>query len=217
MTIRIQLVDDHAITRIGVKAVLQNEKQMNVVAEVDSGHAAVAQALLQQPDVIIMDINMPGLNGIDAARQILARNADIRIIALSMFSERRYVMSMLKTGALGYLLKNHADAEIIPAIHAVIAGRRYLSQPIADMVLRDFTMGRSIDQPGENGMLTAREREVLQLIAEGRRSAQIAGHLRVSEKTVSTHRRKIMTKLDIHSIAGLTKFAIREGLTGLDG
>lgn len=216
MTIRIQLADDHMITREGLKSLIQNEKHMKIVAEVDNGRSAVAEALRLIPDIIIMDINMPGLNGIDATRQILAQHPHIKVIALSMFSERRYVMGMLKAGVSGYLLKNCAFNELLDAIGTVSKGSRYLSQQITDMVMDDFVMGRPADDLSQTVSLTIREREVLQLIAEGLSSVQIATRLHVSEKTISTHRRKIMDKLNIHTIAGLTKFAIREGMTTLD-
>jgi DNA-binding NarL/FixJ family response regulator len=216
MTIRIQLAEDHMITREGLKSLIRNETHMEVVAEVDNGRSAVTEALRHIPDIIIMDINMPGLNGIEATRQILAQHPHIKVIALSMFSERRYVMGMLKAGVSGYLLKNCAFSELLDAIETVSKGSRYLSQQITDMVMDDFVMGRPVDDFSQTVLLTKREREVLQLIAEGVSSVRIATRLHVSEKTVFTHRRKIMDKLNIHTIAGLTKFAIREGMTTLD-
>ena len=214
--IRIQLADDHMITREGLKSLIQNEKHMEIVAEVGNGRSAVEKALSLIPDVIIMDINMPGLNGIEATKQILAQHPHIKIIALSMFSERRYVMGMLKAGVSGYLLKDCAFNELLNAIKTVSKGSRYLSQQITDMVMDDLLNDRPAEELSLNVSLTQREREVLQLIAEGARSIQIATRLHISEKTISTHRRKIMNKLNIHSIAGLTKFAVREGMTSLD-
>jgi two-component system response regulator NreC len=216
MTIRIQLADDHMITREGLKSIIQNEKHMEIVAEADNGRSAVEKALSLIPDIIIMDINMPGLNGIEATKQILAQHPHIKIIALSMFSERGYVMGMLKAGVSGYLLKNCAFSEFLNAIKTVSKGSRYLSQHITDMVMDDFAAGRPLEGLSLNNSLTRREREVLQLLAEGARSTQIATRLHVSEKTISTHRRKIMGKLNIPSLAGLSKFAIREGITSLD-
>ncbi len=216
MTIRIQLADDHMITREGLKSLIRNEKHMKIVAEVDNGRSAVSEALRLLPDIIIMDINMPGLSGIDATRQILAQHPGIKVIALSMFSERRYVMGMLNAGVSGYLLKNCAFNELLEAIETVSKGSRYLSQQITDMVMEDFVMGRPVEDFSQTVLLTKREREVLQLIAEGMSSVRIATRLHISEKTVSTHRRKIMEKLNIHTVAGLTKFAIREGMTTLD-
>lgn len=216
MTIRIQLADDHMITREGLKSLIQNENHMEIVAEVDNGRSAVEKAVSLIPDVIIMDINMPGLNGIEATKQILAQHPQIKIIALSMFSERRYVMGMLKAGVSGYLLKDCAFNELLNAIETVLKGSRYLGQQITDIVMDDLLNDRPAEELSLNTSLTGREREVLQMIAEGTSSIQIATRLHVSEKTISTHRRKIMTKLNIHSIAGLTKFAIREGMTSLD-
>ncbi len=216
MTIRIQLADDHMITRQGLKSLIRNEKHMEVVAEVDNGRSAVSEALRLLPDIIIMDINMPDLNGIDATRQILGQHPGIKVIALSMFSERRYVMGMLEAGVSGYLLKNCAFNELLNAIETVSKGSRYLSQQITDMVMDDFVMGRPVNELSSTVSLTKREREVLQLIAEGLSSVRIATLLHVSEKTISTHRRKIMDKVNIHTIAGLTKFAIREGMTTLE-
>jgi two-component system response regulator NreC len=216
MTIRIQLADDHMITREGLKSLIQNENHMEIVAEVDNGRSAVEKAVSLIPDVIIMDINMPGLNGIDATKQILAQHPQIKIIALSMFSERRYVIGMLKAGVSGYLLKDCAFNELLNAIETVLKGSRYLGQQITDIVMDDLLNDRPAKELSLNTSLSGREREVLQMIAEGTSSIQIATRLHVSEKTISTHRRKIMTKLNIHSIAGLTKFAIREGMTSLD-
>jgi two-component system response regulator NreC len=216
MTIRIQLADDHMITREGLKALIQNEKNMEIVAEVDNGRSAVEKAVSLIPDVIIMDINMPGLNGIEATKQILAQHPQIKIIALSMFSERRYVMGMLKAGVSGYLLKDCAFNELLNAIKTVLKGSRYLGQQITDIVMDDLLNDRPAEELSLNTSLSGREREVLQMIAEGTSSIQIATRLHVSEKTISTHRRKIMTKLNINSIAGLTKFAVREGMTSLD-
>jgi two-component system response regulator NreC len=216
MTIRIQLADDHMITREGLKSLIQNENHMEIVAEVDNGRSAVEKAVSLIPDVIIMDINMPGLNGIEATKQILAQHPQIKIIALSMFSERRYVMGMLKAGVSGYLLKDCAFNELLNAIETVLKGSRYLGQQITDIVVDDLLNDRPVEELSLNTSLSGREREVLQMIAEGASSIQIATRLHVSEKTISTHRRKIMTKLNINSIAGLTKFAIREGMTSLD-
>jgi DNA-binding NarL/FixJ family response regulator len=216
MTIRIQLADDHMIIREGLKSLIQKEQHLEIISEVDNGRSAVEKALSLIPDIIIMDINMPGLNGIEATKHILSKHPDIRIIALSMFSERRYVMGMLKAGVSGYLLKNCAFNELLKAIETVSKGSRYLSQEITDMVINDLHNGIPAEDFSLNTSLTKRELEVLQLIAEGISSAGIATGLHLSEKTISTHRRKIMDKLNIHTIAGLTKFAIREGVTSVD-
>ena len=216
MTIKILLADDHSITREGLRSLLQKEKNMEIAAEVDNGRTAVEKALHLVPDVILMDINMPDLNGIEATKQILARQPGIKVIALSMFSERRYVIGMLKAGVSGYLLKDCAFQELLEAILTVTAGRKYLSRKITDVVVDDLLNERPVESLSLDTVLTGREREVLQMIAEGATSVQIAARLHVSEKTISTHRRKIMNKLNIHSVSGLTKFAVREGLSSPD-
>ncbi len=200
----------------GLRSLLQKEKNMEIAAEVDNGRTAVEKALHLVPDVILMDINMPDLNGIEATKQILARQPGIKVIALSMFSERRYVIGMLKAGVSGYLLKDCAFQELLEAILTVTAGRKYLSRKITDVVVDDLLNERPVESLSLDTVLTGREREVLQMIAEGATSVQIAARLHVSEKTISTHRRKIMNKLNIHSVSGLTKFAVREGLSSPD-
>ncbi len=216
MTIKIVLADDHAITREGIKSLIREEKNMVIAGEADNGRAAVEKTLELVPDIVIMDINMPGLNGIEATRRILGRFPRIKVIALSMFSERRYVMGMLKAGVAGYLLKNCASEELTDAVNTVFNGSRYLSRQITDMVMDDFVAGRSLEQDVSSKILSSREREILQLTAEGFTCLQIAARLHISEKTVSTHRRRVMDKLNIHSIAGLTKFA-RQGRIDLSG
>ncbi len=216
MSIRIMIADDHKVTREGIKALIRNEPGMEVICEAGDGQEAIAMAENQSPQIIVMDISMPGLNGIDAARQIKAKWPRIKIIALSMYSERRYVAGMLEAGVSGYLLKNGSVNEIIDALRAVISGKTYLSPDVAKVVFMDYVQGRSVSEPSTVSVLTKREREILQLIAEGFSSIQIASRLHVSEKTVSTHRRKIMEKLSIFNVAGLTKYAVREGLTSLE-
>ena len=192
---------------------------MEVVAEANDGRSAVQLAQELQPDVVVMDVGMPGLNGIEATRQITNREPDAKVVALSMHSDRRFMGEMLKAGAKGYLLKDGAFEELATAIRSVVANKVYLSPRIADVVVDDYVRRT----PGQNGSdtsafakLTPREREVLQLMAEGRATKEIAMDLKVSIKTVETHRRQIMEKLQIHSVAELTKYAIREGLTSLD-
>ncbi len=216
MTIRILLVDDHKITRDGLRAMFEKLSDMEVVGEAESGREAVKLTRELKPDVIIMDISMPDLNGIDATRQILAESPKIKVIALSMYSDRRYVIGMLKAGVSGYLLKSCAFDELANAVNAVVKNRSYISPQIADTVMQDYTRKLTIDDTSTVSALTPREREVLQLIAEGLTSTQIASRLFVSEKTVSTHRRQIMEKLNVYSIAELTKYALKEGLTSLE-
>ncbi len=216
MSVSILLVDDHKITRDGLRAMFEKQPDMEVAAEAESGREAVKLAMEIKPDVIVMDISMPDLNGIDATRQILAELPRTKVIALSMYSDRRYVIGMLKAGVSGYLLKNCAFEELARAVSTVMDNQTYMSSKVADTVMQDYTRNLSIEDTSTVSALTTREREVLQLIAEGLSSAQIASRLFVSVKTVSTHRRQIMEKLNIYSIAELTKYALREGLTSLE-
>jgi DNA-binding NarL/FixJ family response regulator len=219
MPMKILLADDHQIVREGLKSLLQQHDDMEVVAEASDGRSAVQLAQELRPDVVVMDVGMPGLNGIEATRQITNREPDARVVALSMHSDRRFMGEMLKAGAKGYLLKDGAFEELATAIRSVIANKVYLSPRIADVVVDDYvrrTPGQAAGDTSAFAKLTPREREVLQLMAEGRATKEIAMDLKVSIKTVETHRRQIMEKLQIHSVAELTKYAIREGLTSLD-
>ncbi len=215
MTIRILLADDHKIMRAGLCSLLDRQPEMEVVAEAENGRQAVQLAVEHRPDVVIMDVSMPELNGIEATRQIIAAVPETRIIALSMYSDKRFVVGMLQAGAAGFLLKDCASQDLARAINAVAAGKNYLSPEIAGVMIEDY-VHRFTVADATTQVLTAREREVLQLIAEGWATREIAARLYVSVKTVETHRRKIMKKLDIHSVADLTKYAIREGLTSLE-
>ena len=215
MSIRVLLVDDHKIIREGLRALIENQSDMQVVAESPDGRTAVQLSQQLSPDVVIMDIAMPDLNGIEATRQITASSSSVKVIALSMRSDRRFVAEMLKAGASGYLLKDCAFEDLVRAIRAVIEDQTYLSPGVADVVVEDYIHRLSETDVSAFSILSAREREVLQLLAEGGTTKEIASHLHVSVKTVETHRRNIMKKLDIHSMAGLTKYAVREGLTSL--
>jgi DNA-binding NarL/FixJ family response regulator len=218
MATRILLADDHQIVRQGLKSLIQQNEGFEVIAEASDGRAAVQLAADLEPDVIVMDVGMPGLNGIEATRQIAAKEPDAKVVALSMHSDRRFMGEMLKAGAKGYLLKDAAFEELATAIRSVIADKIYLSPRIADVVVDDYVRhaGEYAGHPSAFAKLTPREREVLQLMAEGRATKEIAMDLKVSIKTVETHRRQIMEKLNIYSVAELTKYAIREGLTSLD-
>ena len=216
MSIRILLADDHQIFRQGLCALLEKESDLEVVAQAHNGRDALEQAKRLKPSVVVMDISMPDLNGIEAARQILDQVSGTKVIGLSMHTDKRFVAGMLKAGACGYLPKDCDREELVGAIRAAVAGQTYLSPAIAGIVLQGYVQPDSVDTSSSAvNALTAREREVLQLVAEGYASKQIAGRLHISTKTVETHRQQIMKKLDIHSIAGLTKFALREGLTSL--
>lgn len=213
MRTRILLADDHKIVREGLRGILEKELQADVVAQAENGRAAVALALEHRPDVVIMDITMPDLNGIEAAAQILAELPGTKIIALSMHSDKKYVSEMLRAGASGYLLKDCAVDELGLAIQVVVSGRIYVSPDVTGVVVSDYL--EHVGQGKGTAKLTMKEREVLQLIAEGHSTKEVASRLNVSVQTIDTHRQHIMEKLDLHSIAELTKYAIREGLTPL--
>ena len=216
MSIRILLADDHKITRQGLRSLLEKQQDMEVVAEAENGRAAVRLAAEMAPDVVIMDVTMPDLNGVEAAKQILSKSPDIKIVALSMHSDASFVTEMLKSGASGYLLKDCAFEELARAIRAVIDDKTYLSPSISGVVVEDYVHRLSKADFSNPDVLSDREREVLQLMAEGNSTKQIAVKLHISIKTVETHRRQIMKKLDIHTVAELTKYAIRKGLTSLE-
>jgi two-component system, NarL family, response regulator NreC len=213
MAISILLADDHRIIREGLRAFLEHQDAMKVVAEANGGRSAVALARKHKPSVAVLDLSMPDLNGIDAARQIAAASAGTKVIILSVHSEKRFVTEALRAGAAGYVLKDCAFEELASAIRIAAAGQTYLSPAIARTVVEDY-LGRSPRRRSSAFvLLTVRERQVLQLLAEGRPAKQIATDLGVSIKTVETHRANIMKKLGLRSIAELTKYAIREGLT----
>jgi DNA-binding NarL/FixJ family response regulator len=219
MGTRILLADDHRIMREGLKSMLREEPDMSVAGEAENGRQAIEMAEELAPDIVVMDIGMPDLNGIEATRRIVADTAGVKVIALSMHSDRRFVAEVLKAGASGYVLKDGAFEELAVAIRTVMAGQTFLSPRIADVVVEDYLRGMNRGTgmaPGVFAALTPREREVLQLLAEGKATKEAAACLHVSVKTVETHRRQIMSKLDIYSVAELTKYAIREGLTSLE-
>ncbi len=215
MPTKILLADDHQIVREGLHSLFEKEADLEVVGEAENGRQAVRMARDLKPDVVVMDVAMPDLNGIEAMRQILAELPAARILALSMYSNKHYVIEALKAGASGYLLKDGAFDELVQAIRAVIAGRSYLSPEITGAVIDDVVHRPAEPRPAPP-RLSSREREVLQLLAEGRTTRQIARRLFVSRKTVDTHRQHIMKKLDLHSVAELTKYAVREGLTSIE-
>jgi len=215
MSIKIILADDHQIVRQGLRTLLAAEPDMEVVAEADNGRAVIKLAQELRPNVVIMDITMPDLNGIEATRQILAESPGIKIIALSMHSDSLFVLNMLRAGASGYLLKDCALEELVKAIRTVVSHKTYLSPGISDIVIKDFVSGRAATDSSAFAVLTVREREVLQLMAEGKSTNQIADALCISIKTVEAHRKQMMNKLELHSVAELTKYAIRQGLTTL--
>jgi DNA-binding NarL/FixJ family response regulator len=210
------IADDHGVVREGLKRLIQEHPDMEVVGEAADGQTAVKLARELIPDLIIMDISMPGLNGIDATRLIMEENPAIKIIALSMHSEKRFVMEMLKAGALGYVLKSYLFDEVLKAIEAMRKNGYYLSPKITDVVVEDYISEQTLPDKSLLDGLTTREREIIQFVAEGRTTKQIALHLNVSPKTADANRRHVMTKLGINNVAQLTKYAIREGLTSVE-
>jgi DNA-binding NarL/FixJ family response regulator len=216
MSIKVLLVDDHAIIREGLRSLLERQPGMEVIADTDDGRKAIELVREHLPDIVVMDITMRGLNGIEATRQITQDFPAVKVIALSIHSKRRYVTDMLSAGASGYILKECLFDELVQAIHAVVAGGRYLSPRITDVVVDDYVKRLSAVNNSPLETLTSRQREVLQLVAEGKSTKQIALELHVSTKAIEANRRQIMDKLDIHSIAELTKYAVREGLTTLE-
>ncbi|HOI16033.1 MAG TPA: response regulator transcription factor [Geobacteraceae bacterium] len=216
MNIKVLLVDDHKIVREGLRSLLEKEGDITIVAEADNGRTAVQLANEALPDVVVMDIAMPEMNGIEATRRITAENPEIRVLALSMHSARRFVSEALSVGAKGYLLKDCAADELVRAIRTVAADKIYLSPDIADQIVKDYVKNLPDSAPAALSVLSTREKEVLQLIAEGRNTKEIAFTLNVSIKTIETHRQQIMKKLNLQSVAGLTRYAIREGLTPLE-
>ncbi len=216
MSIGVLLVDDHAIIREGLRSLLEKQPDMEVLADTDEGRKAVELVRELSPDVVIMDVTMAGLNGIEATRLIAAEFPEVKVIALSIHSQRRFIADMLSAGAAGYILKECLFDELVQAIQAVAAGGRYLSPRIADVVVEDYVKRLSTTADSPLAALTGREREVLQLVAEGKSTKEIALQLHVSTKTIEANRRQIMEKLDVHSVAELTKCAVREGLTTLE-
>lgn len=217
MALKIVLADDHKLMREGLRQLIEQEMGMDVIAEAETGQQALKMAVKHEPDVIVMDIGMPDLNGIEATRQILRDSPRTAVLALSMHSDRRYVTEMLRAGAKGYMVKDSAHAELIHAISTVGRGQTYLSPAVAGAVVESHVRHDTPeDETSAFTILTAREREMLQLLAEGCTTKEIADKVCRSVKTVETHRRNIMEKLDIHSVAELTKYALRQGLTELD-
>ncbi len=216
LNVRILLADDHKIMREGLKSLLEKSPGLNVIAEAENGLETLELAKELHPDIIIMDVAMPDMNGIEATRTVLCETEDTRIIALSMHSDHRFVTEMLKAGASGYLLKQSAFEELASAIKAVMDGKTFLSSSILDVVVKDYVHQLSDVESPAYSELTNRERQVLQLMAEGKSTKETAFTLHLSVKTIETHRKKIMNKLKIENLAGLVKFAIREGLTSLE-
>lgn len=212
-TLRLLLADDHKMMRDGLRALIAQQPGMEIVGEASTGIEMLALAEKTAPDIVVMDVTMPELNGIEATRRLLATNSHTKVVALSVHTDRRYVTAMFEAGASAYLPKNAAFEELWLAISAVMRGQLYLSPSVTGVVVESFLRNKDA---ATATALTAREREVLQLLAEGNSSKEIAAKLNVSVTTVETQRRQIGARLGLHSVAELTKYAIREGLTSLD-
>jgi len=213
MSIRILLAEDHAIMRTGLRLVLERQSDFQVIGEASDGREALALAQKERPNVAVMDIGMPNLNGIEATRQLCATLPDCAVVILSMHSDEGYVLRALKAGAKGYLLKESADSDLIAAIRAVVAGKAYFSPAVSRMLVEDYVrqlQDREIEDSYE--LLTTREREVLQLIAEGRSNKEIATQLNLSLYTIETHRGNLMEKLNLHTVPELILYAVRKGV-----
>jgi DNA-binding NarL/FixJ family response regulator len=213
VSVRILLVDDHKIMRDGLRSLLEKESDFEIVAEAADGKEAVRMAREVEPDVVIMDVAMPDMNGIDATTRIRACLPDAKIVALTMHSDKNYLTGMLRAGTAGYLLKDCAAEELVKAVREVVSGKAYISPEIAPMILEDYS-GRA-QASKKDSDLTDKETEVLQLLAEGLGTREIADRLKVSSKTVERSRTVIMEKLKLFSVAELTKYAIRKGITPL--
>ena len=215
MTIRVVLADDHSVFREGLFSLLRVDEEIEVVGQAGDGEAALALVRDLSPDVVVMDITMPGCDGIEASERILVERPDCRILALSMHADAQFMQKMFSVGAKGYLPKNCCFDELVAAIHAIDEGGVYISPSLNNVLLTDYIGLLDKDRDRSSLPLSGREKQVLKLIAEGRQTKEIADQLCISVKTVETHRRQIMEKVGITSVAGLTRYAIRHGLADL--
>ncbi|GLI33236.1 response regulator [Desulforhabdus amnigena] len=216
MPIRVFLADDHAVVRDGLRFLLEVEGDISVVGDASNGRQTVQQVMELHPDVVIMDIAMPDLNGIEATKQVSQNCPEVLVIILSVYATSEHIFRALQAGAQGYLLKESAGKEVVKAVRAVYSGRRYLSRKIEDTLIEDYVLQRQASSKSPLERLSAREREVLQLVVEGNSSAVIAEILNLSVKSVETYRSRLMQKLGINDLPGLVKFAIQHGLTPLE-
>jgi two-component system response regulator NreC len=212
-SIRILLADDHTVVRDGLRALLEKQADMTVVGEAADGRDSVRLAEEHSPDVVVMDIAMPNMNGIEATRRILAQNPNCAVVILSMHQDESYVLRSLKAGAKGYLLKDSLRGDVIDAIRTVSQGRSYLTRKVSRLLQEDYV--RQMERRGiedSYDLLTGREREILQLVAEGKTNKEVATYLNISLTTVETHRTHILQKLGLHSIPDLILYAVRKGI-----
>jgi DNA-binding NarL/FixJ family response regulator len=209
--IRVLLADNHTLVRAGLRALLQNIEGIQVVAEAGDGREALHLIAVHQPDLVLMDIAMPEMNGLEATAHVVKEFPQVRVIILSMHANEEYVLQALRTGAMGYVLKDAGICELELAVRAIVRGETYLSPAVSKHVVADYVR-RVSSEPSSLEQLTSRQREILQLIAEGRTTKEIADLLYVSVKTVETHRLQLMKRLNIHDVAGLVRYAIRMGL-----
>ncbi len=214
-TIKVVIADDHVIVRDGLRSLLERQPDMEVVAEADNGRIAIKLVKELSPDVVIMDIGMRELNGIDATRQIVKMSPEVKVLALSMYSDRRFIKGMLEAGASGYMLKDSAFKELADAIRVIVGDKIYISPSVASIVTEDYLKQSPESGGSTRSLLSSRELEVLQLLVEGRSTKQIASSLCLSIKTIESHRSSVMKKIDVNNIADLTKYAIREGIISL--
>jgi len=211
--LRILLADDHKLLRSGLRLLLERQPDMSVVAEADDGREAVRNAATSKPDVVVLDIGMPNLNGIEACVQITQENSAIAVVMLSMHSDESYVLRALKAGARAYLLKDSAESDLVRAIHAVAEGKSYFSPAVSKVLLEDYV--RKLQRAGVEDsfeLLTSREREILQLVAEGKSNKEVAHLLNLSVYTVETHRSNLMQKLNLRGVPELILYAVRKGI-----
>ena len=210
--LRILLADDHTVVRQGLRKVLEERPEWQVVAEAGDGREAVRLAEQHKPDVAVVDVAMPLLNGIEATRQITRRAPQTKVLVLSMYSDEAYVTQMLKAGATGYLLKDSADVDLLQAVQAVSQGKSFFSPAVARLMSDDYARQRGEDAVDRYESLSEREREIFQLVAEGKTNKEMAALLFISPSTVETHRARIMEKLDLHSAAEIVLYAVRRGV-----
>jgi len=216
VTLRVVLVDDHRMLREGLRRILEDSDGIQVVGEAGDGAAALAAVATLRPDVVVMDVGMAGMNGVDATQRLRKDHPNVRVVALSTHTDKRYVRNMIRAGASAYVLKEAASDDLLRAVAAAAEGRHFLSPQITGFLLESWIAPPAADTPTAYELLGPREREVLKLLAEGKTSKEIGARMGLALKTVESHRRRISTKLGLHSIATLTKYAVREGLTTLE-